>query len=220
MIILDDVLSPIEVAQICDGLANAPFRDGRATTGAAARRVKDNEQARGDDRQVIELSRIVRSVLEMNSGFSALVRPSRWSNLIFSRYGPGQQYGRHTDNAAMYDEHGRPLRTDISFTLFLADPADYDGGALRVEALEGVSEVRPSAGSVAIYPTGQVHGVTAVTRGARLACVGWVQSVVRRADQRELLFDLERARGSAPEGETQLLLDKAIGNLLRMWGES
>lgn len=220
MIVLDDVLSSAEVARICDGLATAPFRDGRATTGVAARRVKDNEQARGDDLQVIGLGRTVRSALESHPEFAALVRPSRWSNFIFSRYGPGQQYGRHTDDAGMYDEHGWALRTDLSFTLFLADPGAYDGGALRVEGLDGGREVRPPAGSVAIYQTGQIHGVTPVTRGVRLACVGWVQSVVRRGDQRELLFDLERARRSAPEGEAQLLLDKAMGNLLRMWGES
>lgn len=119
----------------------------------------------------------------------------------------------------MVDEHGGPLRTDLSFTLFLQDPGAYDGGALLIDGLDGEREFRPAAGSAVVYQTGQLHRVTPVTRGERLACVGWIQSRVRRADQRELLFDLERIRPATPEGEARLLLDKAIGNLLRMWSE-
>ncbi len=147
-----------------------------------------------------------------------LVRPVRWSNLIFSRYAPGQQYGLHTDNASMYDANGCPLRTDVSFTLFLSDPESYEGGALLIQDLAGDREFRPRAGSAVFYPTGLLHRVTPVTAGVRLACVGWVQSLVRRPDQREILFDLDRLREGA-EDDAALLVDKTIGNLLRMWGE-
>ena len=119
----------------------------------------------------------------------------------------------------MLDEYGQPLRTDLSFTLFLQEPDAYDGGALLIDGLDGEREFRPGAGSAVVYQTGQLHRVTPVTRGERLACVGWIQSAIRRADQRELLFDLERLRPATPEGEPRLLLDKAIGNLLRMWSE-
>lgn len=220
MMVLDDVLSAAEVTRLCESLAGVPFQNGRATAGPAARDVKDNEQAVGSDPAVAALARSVKTALQQHSTFNDLVRPLRWSNLMFSRYVPGQRYGLHTDDACMYDAHGWPLRTDISFTVFLSDPDSYEGGALRF--LEGAGErsFRPSAGSVVLYPTGVLHEVTPVIRGVRLACVGWVQSLIRRADQRELLFDLDCVRRELAHSEAKLRLDKAIGNLLRMWGES
>jgi PKHD-type hydroxylase len=220
VIVLRDVLSAAEVARICESLAHVPFQNGRVTAGPAARQVKDNEQTQGDDPEVAALARLVKIALERHPSFHALARPLRWSNLMFSRYASGHRYGLHTDDASMDGEHGWPLRTDLSFTLFLSNPDDYAGGALRL--LDGTSErsFRPAAGSAVLYPTGTLHEVTPVTSGVRLACVGWVQSLIRRADQRELLFDLECVRRELTDGNAQLLLDKAIGNLLRMWGES
>lgn len=220
MIVLPDVLSPADVARVREGLEVAPFRDGRATAGPAAARVKHNEQARGDDPAVAALARSVRSALERHPTFGPLVRPARWSRLMFSRYGPGQQYGLHTDDAGMCDEDGWPLRTDVSFTVFLSGPETYDGGALVLQGPDGERAFRPAAGSAVLYATGHLHRVAPVTRGVRLACVGWAQSLIRRADRRELLFDLERARQGTSEGEARLLLDNAIGNLIRMWSES
>lgn len=218
--IFADVLSPADVARICEGLARAPFRDGRATAGPNARQVKRNEQARGDDPDVGALAHSVRLAFERHSTFEAVAKPVRWSRLMFSRYGPGDHYGLHTDAATMQDEHGWPLRTDLSFTLFLSDPAAYEGGALRLLGPEGERCFRPAAGAVVLYSTGQLHEVTPVTAGVRVACVGWIQSLVRRADHRELLFDLDQARRDLPDGEPRVLIDKAIGNLLRMWGEA
>lgn len=219
LIVCADVLSREDVLAAREILAAAPFRDGRNTAGAGAGRVKSNEQARPDDPGVIALGRRVRLAMEANSVVRTLVRPVRWSPFMFSRYGPGQQYGLHADNPVMYDFDGRPLRTDVSFTLFLSDPETYEGGALLVQDLSGDREHRPKAGSVVLYPTGQLHTVTPVTSGLRLACVGWVQSLVRRPDQRELLFDLERARDGVHSDEASLLIDKTLGNLLRMWSE-
>jgi PKHD-type hydroxylase len=220
MIVLDDVLSTAEVARICESLAHVQFQDGRATAGPAAREVKNNEQAEGGAPEVIALARSIKLALERHPSFQPLVWPLRWSNLMFSRYVPGHRYGIHTDDACMYDEHGWPLRTDISLTLFLSDPGDYEGGALRLFDPTGARSFRPAAGSAVLYPTGLLHEVTPVTSGVRLACVAWVQSLIRRADQRELLFDLDRVRRELSDAETKLHLDKAIGNLLRMWGES
>ena len=219
MIVLADVLSRQEVLAVREGLAVAPFRDGRVTAGAAAERVKSNEQARGDDPGVIALGRTVRLALETHPLVRTLVRPVRWSSLMFSRYRPGQQYGVHADNAAMYDEGGWPLRTDVSFTVFLSEGTTYEGGALLLRDLAEDREFRPEAGSAVLYQTGQLHSVTPVSSGVRLACVGWVQSLVRRPDQREILFDLERVRTGLGSDDSSLLLDKTIGNLLRMWGE-
>ncbi len=150
----------------------------------------------------------------------SFVRPVRWSSTIFSRYELGHHYGAHTDNAIIEDDAGWPLRTDVSFTLFLSDPECYDGGALLIQDTGGDRVFKPRAGSVVFYATSQVHQVVQVTRGTRLACIGWVQSHIRRPDQREMLFDLEQVRSGTENAGAALLLDKTIGNLIRMWGES
>ncbi|HYF23503.1 MAG TPA: Fe2+-dependent dioxygenase [Caulobacteraceae bacterium] len=219
MLIIADALSAEDVARLREGLAAAPFRDGKATAGASARKVKANEQAVQDDPAVQALARFVRQALTRHPVFMGYARPARWSRLLFSRYGPGQQYGLHTDDPTMAAAEGGRLRTDLSFTLFLSDPDTYEGGALLLDGLEGEREHRPAAGSVVLYPTGALHRVTPVTRGVRLAAVGWIQSVLRRADEREIAFDLLRVKWSLPEGEAKLLIDKSIGNLVRMWGE-
>ncbi len=217
MMTLADVLNAAQLAHAREVLARVPFRDGAATAGPAARKVKNNEQARGDDPKVIALTALIREALEDHPVFMALARPARWSRLMVSRYGPGQQYGLHTDAATMRDEHGGPLRTDLSFTLFLAEADSYDGGALLIDGPDGEREFRPEAGSAVLYQTGQLHRVTPVTRGQRLACVGWIESRIRRSDRRELLFDLERVADGMPDGEARILIEKSIGNLLRMW---
>jgi PKHD-type hydroxylase len=218
LIVVEEILGRSEVLVLREALDAARFVDGRATAGAAAMSVKHNEQARGDDPAVIASARRVRLALEAHPVMRRLVRPVRWSSLMFSRYGPGQQYGLHADNAGMYAVDGWPLRTDVSFTLFLSDPETYEGGELFIEDGAGGRAFRPPAGFAVFYPTGLLHRVTPVTAGVRLACVGWVQSLVRRPDQREILFDLEGLRDQV-SGEASLRLDKTIGNLLRMWGE-
>lgn len=218
--ILDGVLTSNELTQILDGLVHAAFRDGRATAGSSARQVKVNEQARGDDPLVVELARVVKRSLERRPELQAFVRPVRWSGLMFSRYMDGHRYGLHTDDATAYDENGFPLRTDVSFTVFLSDPAAYEGGALRIISPTGDNSYKPPAGAAVIYPTGLLHEVTPITGGTRLACVGWIESEIRRADQRELLFDLACTRRETPEGHGRLLLDKGISNLIRMWAKS
>lgn len=218
MIVTADLIDREAVRAIREVLGRVPFRDGGVTAGATASRVKRNAQARGDDPDVIALGRSLRIALENHRIVQDLVRPVRWSPLIFSRYAPGQQYGLHADNALMSDVDGWPFRTDVSFTLFLSDPETYEGGTLLISDPAGDREFRPAAGCVVFYPTGHLHRVTPVTAGERLACVGWIQSLIRRPDQREILLDLARLRDGAAD-DASLTLDKTIGNLLRMWGE-
>jgi PKHD-type hydroxylase len=217
MLTIAEVLAPEDVARVREGLAGAEFADGRRTAGAAARKVKANAQARGDAPAVQALARFVRQALERSSPIQLYARPARWSNLLFSRYGPGDAYGAHVDEPFMAAEDGGRLRTDLSFTLFLSEPDAYEGGALVLDGLDGEREVRLPAGGLVLYPTGALHRVEPVTAGERLACVGWVQSQLARADQREILFDLARVRAGAADGEARLLLDKSIGALLRLW---
>lgn len=219
MLTIANVLSPEEVLRVGERLADLPFVDGRTTAGAVAQRVKRNSQADKADPAFLELAASLRAALEQHEVVAAYARPARWSPLLFSRYWPGDAYGLHNDNALVAAEGGGRMRTDLSFTLFLSDPDTYEGGALLLDGLDGEREVRPVAGTAVIYETGCLHRVTPVTRGERLAGVGWIQSQLRRADQRELLFDLARVQAALPSGDTRLLLSKSVGNLLRMWAE-
>lgn len=218
MLTLTGVLEPEDLARIRAGLADAPWRDGRRTAGAAARKVKANAQADVDNPKVAALAGFVRQALERHEVLRAFAFPARWSVMMFNRYRPGEAYGRHVDDALM-GPAGAQLRTDLSFTLFLSEPEAYAGGELVVESVEGEREVKLPAGGLAVYPTGALHRVAPVTAGERLAAVGWIQSAIRRADEREILFDLARARAALPDGEARLLLDKASGELLRLWSE-
>ncbi len=221
MILLEGVLDAEDVARVRRGLDAAPWQDGKATAGAAARPVKRNQQAVSDNPDVEALGVFVTAALRRHPLFDVAARPLRISRLLFSRYEGGETYGAHTDDAMMGDP---PLRSDLAFTLFLADTATYEGGALTVTTPLGEQAIRLSAGDAVLYPAGTVHHVAPVTSGARLACVGWVQSQVRDPGQRELLFDLETARAKCAQAgvgrETLLLIEKTQANLLRMWGET
>jgi PKHD-type hydroxylase len=218
MLNLAGVLNADDIARVREGLAKARFVDGKKTAGRDAKQVKANRQADGKDPKVEALAKFVRQAIERHPVFGAYVRPARWSKLMFNKYGVGETYGMHVDDPVMGKEQAR-LRTDLSFTLFLSDPESYEGGALIVDGLDGEREIKPDAGTLVVYSTGQLHRVEPVTGGERLACVGWVQSLIRRADEREILFDLTRARASMGAGEGRLIMDKAVANLIRLWGE-
>lgn len=218
MLVLQNVLGAEDVARLRDGLANAAWADGRATAGAAARAVKNNLQAPGADRAIQALEDFAEAALQRHPLFAIAARPRRLSRLLFSRYEPGMTYGRHTDDALMGAD---VLRTDLAFTLFLSPPADYDGGELTIDSALGEQAIKLEPGDAILYPAGTIHFVAPVTRGTRLACVGWIQSLVADAAQREILFDLSIARtrlaqANAPTEEV-LRLDKTVSNLLRMW---
>ena len=218
MLCIGDVLDKREAAAIRSEVENLPFVDGRATAGWAARLVKDNEQADADDNQLKALrSRIAERILQ-NEIFQVAVRPKALTPLLISRYKPGKQYGTHVDDALM-----RGMRTDVCFTLFLAEPETYEGGALVVETAAGEQEFKLVAGSMIVYPSNALHRVAPVQKGERLAAVGWARSFIRSAEQREILFDLENARRDIfdSHGKTPAFdqLSKCSANLLRMWAD-
>lgn len=216
MLLLTNVVPAADLVRIADELADASWKDGASTAGAMAREVKRNLQARG----VQKLETFVADALRRHPVFEMAARPRKLSRIMFSRYQLGMQYGAHTDDALMGDE-ADPLRTDLAFTLFLSDPASYEGGALIVDGPAGEQAVKLAAGDCVLYAAGTIHRVEPVTRGERLAAVGWVQSVVRDAARREILFDLSNARARiSASREDLLLLDKSIGGLLRMWSET
>lgn len=219
-LVLQEVLSAEDLARVRAELSEIAFVAGKRTAGAAARGVKDNLQADGSDARVKELERFVADALYRHPLFEIAARPVRLSRLLFSRYEPGMTYGAHTDDALMGRGEDK-LRTDLAFTIFLADASSYEGGELVVESALGEQGIKLEAGDAILYSAGSIHHVAPVTSGVRLAAVGWIQSFVADATQRETVFDLSVARGRLAEAgvarEELLRLDKSISNLLRMW---
>lgn len=222
-IILERVLEPEDVERVRTGLADLPWAPGKRTAGAVARSVKENLQADGGDARTQALERFVAEALARHPMFEIAARPARVSRLLFSRYEPGMTYGLHTDDALM-GAGGDKLRSDLALTLFLADADAYDGGELVVQSALGDQRIKLAAGDAILYPAGSLHMVAPVTRGARLACVGWVQSYVADVAQREVLFDLAMLRARMSDAglarDEVLRLDKSISNLLRMWARA
>lgn len=215
---IEGLIEPAVLAVLAEEAAGLAFEDGAKTAGRFAVDVKTNDQAVPCPARDALLAVVARA-LQANPLFAAAARPKAVTPLILSRYRVGQTYGLHVDDALM-----GAVRTDISFTLFLSDPDSYDGGALIVEDSLEARAIKLTAGSVFLYPSTSLHRVEPVTRGERLAIVGWVQSRVRRADQREILFDLDRsiAELHASAGKSALFdtLCKTRSNLLRMWAET
>jgi PKHD-type hydroxylase len=219
-LVLQEVLAPEDLDRVRRELGELVWSSGKRTAGAAARDVKENLQADGSDPKVQALERFVADALKRHPLFDIAARPARVTRLMFSRYEPGMTYGAHTDDALMGPGEDK-LRTDLAFTIFLADRNTYEGGALVIGSPLGEQEIALDAGDAILYPAGSIHYVAPVTSGARLAAVGWVQSFIADAGQRELLFDLSvtrsRLAGAGVAREELLNLDKAISNLLRMW---
>lgn len=218
-----DVLDPPGLAQVRDCLAGGVYVDGVLSSGWASRLVKRNEQL-GAGPAAERARELVIAALGSNGVFAAAALPRRFAPPVFARYTPGMAFGTHMDNALMGGGPGQErLRSDISVTLFLSEPEDYDGGELVMETSGGEAEYKLAAGSAVAYPTTVLHRVNPVTRGTREVAVTWAQSLVRSPDRREILFDLERVSRTLFEqgGKTAEfdLLNKTSANLLRMWVE-
>jgi PKHD-type hydroxylase len=218
---IDDILTPEDLKQITESLNQAHFVDGKATAGWHAKLVKNNLQLDSQDPQLQTLRSQVETALAQNLLFQIAVRPRKIHSIRFSRYTDGMSYGSHVDNALMGGDQF--LRSDVSFTLFLSAPESYEGGELVIESAEGDRSFKLQAGSAMVYSSSTLHRVEPVTQGERLVAVGWVQSLIRDAEKREILFDLDTARRSlfAREGKTIEfdLLSKSHANLLRQWVE-
>jgi len=203
----------------------APWVDGRATAGHQGAPVKHNRQIAEESPLARELGDVVLAALERNPLFIAAALPNRVYPPMFNRYEPGMHFGNHVDGAVrLIPGTGFKLRTDVSATLFLNAPEDYDGGELLVEDTYGAHAVKLPAGDLVIYPASSVHRVAPVTRGVRLASFFWVQSLVRDDAQRSLLFDLDRAvqrlNATQADAEARLQLTGCYHNLLRQWSEA
>jgi PKHD-type hydroxylase len=225
-----EVLTPTEVAHAQAVLARAPWGDGRMTAGVQSAQVKNNEQLPQDCDAARELQALVLQGLQRNKLFFSAALPKHVFPPLFNRYGgAANAFGNHVDNAVRYvpGQAGQPggrVRTDISCTLFLSDPADYDGGELVVEDTYGRQSVKLQAGDMVLYPGTSVHRVEPVRRGERLASFFWIESMVRSDERRRLLYDMDlhlmRLRETRGETEAAVGLTGTYHNLLRMWADT
>lgn len=215
-----DILDRAGLDEVRETLAGGVYVDGVLTSGWASRLVKRNEQIGAGPAADRAREQVV-SALASNGVFAAAVLPRRFAPPLFARYTPGMEFGVHMDNAIMGAEK---MRSDVSVTLFLSEPDEYDGGELVMETTAGEVGYKLPAGSAVTYPSTMLHRVSAVTRGTREVAVTWAQSLVRGADQRELLFDLEQVSRTLFERDGKSrefdLLNKSTANLRRMWVES
>ncbi|GAB4551554.1 MAG: Fe2+-dependent dioxygenase [Pleurocapsa sp.] len=218
---IPQILTPEELTEINATLKEAEFVDGKLTAGWHAKLVKNNQQLKAGTTQVKELQQKIKTALNQNILFKAAVRPKAIHSVLLSRYDTGMSYDTHVDNALMGSSV--LFRSDISFTLFLNSPDAYEGGELVIEGVQEEKTYKLNPGEAIIYPSTTLHRVNPVTQGTRLVAVGWVQSIIRDASDREILFDLDTARRAifAKDGKTPEfdLISKTIANLLRKWSE-
>jgi PKHD-type hydroxylase len=223
LLTIPDVLSPEQVARCRARLDTACWIDGRETSGHQSARVKSNEQLAEDSAEARELGAVVMDALQKSPLFFSAALPKVVFPPLFNRYAAGMQFGSHVDGAIRAHPSGVRMRSDLSATLFLAAPGEYDGGELLVEDTYGVQRVKLEAGSMVLYPASSLHRVEAVTRGARLASFFWVQSMVRDDGKRALLFDMDmailRLSRERPDDAALVSLTGVYHNLLRMWAE-
>ncbi|QET01727.1 Fe2+-dependent dioxygenase [Cupriavidus pauculus] len=227
LVCIPKVLHSEQLAVLVQQLEHAgdAWVDGRVTAGYSGAPVKFNQQIDERSEVAAQCQNLILSALERNPLFISAALPNIVYPPMFNRYSEGMTFGAHVDGSVRIHPHnGRKLRTDISATLFLSDPASYDGGELQVEDTYGVHAVKLAAGDMVVYPATSLHQVTPITRGTRLASFFWIQSLIRDDTQRALLFDMDNAiqtlnQTNADERARRSLVG-CYHNLLRQWSET
>ncbi len=225
LILIPKVLTAEQVAECRAALDKADWVDGRSTAGYLSQRVKDNEQVPDTHPIGRELGEMILKVLEKHALFTSAALPLKVVPPLFNRYSGNQNYGRHIDGA-IRPVTGTPhrVRTDLSATLFLTEPEDYDGGELVIEDTFGRRRIKLPAGDMVLYPGTSVHHVEPVTRGTRLASFFWIQSMVREDSQRTMLYELDNSiqhlGRDVPQHPAVVQLAGLYHNLLRRWADA
>jgi PKHD-type hydroxylase len=225
LIRIPQLLTQAQIAQCREALEGAEWSDGKATAGYLSSRVKDNVQLPEGHPVARQLGGMILDALDANQLFISAALPQKVVPPLFNRYAGGQSYGNHIDGG-IRPVLGTPhrVRTDLSATIFLTEPTDYDGGELAIEDVFGPRRVKLPAGDMVLYSGTSVHHVEPVTRGARLASFFWIQSMVREESQRSILFELDTAiqqLGRDVAGHAALVqLAGVYHNLLRSWADT
>lgn len=219
---IKNVLSKEQLTNVQSHLADGKFVDGKLSAGSAAIRVKNNQELAKDDKLVDYLNDLVMGSLVANKSYQAAVMPARIASPFYVRYQTGMQYGDHVDDPIMGSPGGH-YRTDVSTTVFLNNPEDYEGGELIINASFGEHKVKLNAGDAITYPSSMLHRVAEVTSGERLVAVTWAQSLIRDPAQRELLYMLHKAKekllNERPQDSETAQVNTAYVNLVRMWSD-
>jgi PKHD-type hydroxylase len=221
---IPDVLTADEVAQFRAALGRVDWADGRVTAGAQAAQVKNNLQLTEEHPVARELGEIILRKLARNPLFTSAALPLKVFPPLFNRYEGGGSFGMHIDTAVRYTSlPPHRVRTDLSATLFLSAPEEYDGGELTVEDTYGVHKVKLPPGHLILYPASSLHEVKPVTRGARIGAFFWVQSMIRDDAKRSMLFEMDNAiqrlNRDVPSHPSAVQLTGVYHNLLRTWAE-
>jgi PKHD-type hydroxylase len=221
---IPQVLNADQVARCRTVMDQAAWTDGRVTAGFQSAQVKKNLQLPEDAPEAQELGGLVMLALKRSPLFLSAALPHTVFPPLFNRYDSGMTFGAHIDNAIRQSLDGQRIRTDISATLFLSGPDEYDGGELTVEDTYGSHAVKLPAGDLVIYPADSLHNVTPITRGSRVASFFWIQSLIRDRTRRALLFDLDTSirhlTRDVPGHEALVALTGTYHNLLRQWAET
>ncbi|MGB7387580.1 MAG: Fe2+-dependent dioxygenase [Pseudomonas neustonica] len=226
IIVIPAVFSASEVSKIRSHLDAAEWQDGSTTAGSQAQQVKHNQQLALDNKIAQQLGDVIINTLSQQPTFVSAALPLRIFPPMFNRYRTGNTYGLHVDNAIRYvPGNPTPIRTDLSATLFLCDPQEYEGGELVIEDNFGSQRVKLNAGDLVLYPSTSLHTVTPVSDGARTCAVFWLQSIVRSNQQRETLFELDQSVQSLTAelgaGHDDVVrLSGVYHNLIRQWADT
>lgn len=226
LLAIPDVLTREDALALRERIAAAEWVDGNATSGAGAASVKRNRQLPEDGAVTLAAQQQVTAALMGNAAFLSAALPHTVFPPLFNRYGGGETFGLHVDNAIRFHTGtGARIRTDLSATVFLTDPEDYDGGELEIEGSFGTLSHKLPAGHMLLYPSTSLHRVTQVTRGDRISCFFWMQSLVADPIERELLYDLDQSVQalSAERGKADpevLRLTSVYHNLVRRWAQT
>ncbi len=221
LIQIPNVLTKDEVEFALRELKQGAYEDGRVSAGQIAGQVKQNLQLKRDAEVMQKIAPMLLEALKRNSVFYAAALPLKLRDPLLNRYDVGMTYGLHVDNALM----GEPatIRTDVSATLFLSSPQDYDGGELVIQEISAQRRIKLPAGSMVLYASTNSHRVEPVTRGTRLAAIFWIQSMVRDETKRDILFDLNQIMDSVDkkiDAAEKMALASIYHNLLRQWTET
>jgi len=222
LVTIPDILDKQRLDFINQVLDKASFVDGTLSAGMAAKRVKNNEELSADDKQMQQLNNLVMGSLVQHDEFKAAAIPLRVAAPYYARYNKGMTYGDHVDDPVM-GPPGQQYRSDVSTTVFLNEPDEYEGGELVIQTSFGQQKIKLAAGSAVVYPSSSLHHVAEVTKGTRLVAVTWSQSMIRDPAKRELLYQLNQARESLlqnrPDDFETKQVDVSYVNLFRMWSE-
>ena len=226
LVCIPNVLDAAQIVSLRERLDRAnSWVDGRVTAGYQGAPVKFNQQIDELSDVAMACQRIVVSALERHPTFISAVLPNVIYPPMFNRYGEGMKFGAHVDGSVRINpQTGAKLRTDVSATLFLTNPDDYDGGELQIEDTFGRHSIKLGAGDMVVYPATSLHQVTPITRGTRTACFFWVQSLIREDSQRALLHDMDNAIQRLNQTDADEIARRSLigcyHNLVRQWSET